>query len=573
MIWWATQPARALEERAAIAALQERAVWLQNVDWQLMPNNLGLKANFEIVDADKVYRLALTYPDFFPDTPPSVVPLERDRLSSHQYGAGGELCLEFRADNWSPAITGAMMIESAHKLLTEESGEAGEVLSAHRTTLGQEVRGAWLRFLLSADAKGAVHELPDGAIRMAEISEHAFAGVWIATLTKVGTEGEPSWTGRPLVPKPFTRTALILRVNSAVTLSVRPTVAELRSVFETSGVVAMFDTAAKIPDPFFLISDPSNERLFCAIGGDGDRSVLAYRTVDLPPAATRLPAQYGELATKTVGIVGCGSVGSKVAISLARSGVSAFRLIDGDVFMPGNVVRNGLDLRASGVGKVEAVRQAILEVNPSADVKVDNLVFGGQESSGATAVAMTTLGGCDIIIDATVSPDVFNLCAAISLRERKPMAWCSVFAGGIGGLVARVRADIDPTPLEARDQISRWYADQGKPWTITTAAQGYDGVAEDDAPMIASDADVAVIAAHLTRAAIDVLVAPDTSMFPAQAYAIGLTSEWIFTAPFDTFPIALQQGGAWGPTFDKNHEANFEKLVATLFPQASDNAA
>lgn len=572
MIWWASQPARALEERAAIAALQERAPWLQNLEWQLIPKNLVLKVNFEIAHADKVYRLSLTYPDYFPDTPPSVVPMERERLSSHQYGTGGELCLEFRADNWAPTITGAMMIESAYKLLTEESGESGEVPSAHRTTLGQEVRGAWLRFLFSSHAQGQVRELPGGAIRMAEISEHAFAGVWIATLTRIGTEGEPSWTERALVPKPFTRTALILRSDSGLALPAKPTVADLRSVFEAAGVAPVFDTAAKISDPFFLLSDPSNERLFCIVGEGGDRSVFAYRTVELPPPAARLPAQFLELATKTVGLVGCGSVGSKVAISLSRSGVSTFRLVDGDVFMPGNVVRNGLDLRASGVGKVEALRQAILEVNPGADVKVDNLVFGGQESSGATAVAMTTLGGCDIIVDATASADVFNLCAAISSRERKPMAWCSVFAGGIGGLVARVRPDIDPTPLEARDQISRWYADQGKSWTITAAAQGYDGSTEDEAPLIASDADVAVIAAHLARAALDVLATPDSSMFPAQAYAIGLSSEWIFAAPFDTYPIALQQGGDWGPTFDEDHEANFERLVVALFPQADDAA-
>ncbi|MCT4372027.1 ThiF family adenylyltransferase [Yangia mangrovi] len=40
------------------------------------------------------------------------------------------------------------------------------------------------------------------------------------------------------------------------------------------------------------------------------------------------------LADKSVGIVGCGSVGSKVAASLCRTGVGKFLLIDEDIFFP-----------------------------------------------------------------------------------------------------------------------------------------------------------------------------------------------------------------------------------------------
>lgn len=46
---------------------------------------------------------------------------------------------------------------------------------------------------------------------------------------------------------------------------------------------------------------------------------------------------------------------SKLAASLARSGVSDFLLLDTDVFLPGNVVRNELDLRAVAVNKTKAV--------------------------------------------------------------------------------------------------------------------------------------------------------------------------------------------------------------------------
>ena len=61
------------------------------------------------------------YPSYYPDTPPSVYVRDGQQISSHQYGPDGELCLEWRADNWDPRVTGAMMIESAYRLITGES--------------------------------------------------------------------------------------------------------------------------------------------------------------------------------------------------------------------------------------------------------------------------------------------------------------------------------------------------------------------------------------------------------------------------------------------------------------------
>ena len=51
------------------------------------------------------------------------------------------------------------------------------------------------------------------------------------------------------------------------------------------------------------------------------------------------------LAQKRVGIVGLGSGGGFVALSLAMSGVGKFVLIDDDTLEDGNVVRHVADLR------------------------------------------------------------------------------------------------------------------------------------------------------------------------------------------------------------------------------------
>lgn len=73
---------------------------------------------------------------------------------------------------------------------------------------------------------------------------------------------------------------------------------------------------------------------------------------------------------KCVVISGCGSVGSCVALQLARSGVSRFVLIDTDCMEIHNVCRHQCSLKDVGRYKVDAVSERIRQINPSAEIKV-----------------------------------------------------------------------------------------------------------------------------------------------------------------------------------------------------------
>ncbi len=115
-MWWIRSPERLKAEVAAIDELAQREAWLTAVTKRLA-KNLNFAIDFDITVNDEAIALTLAYPAFFPETLPMVVPSDGRRLSGHQYGAGGELCLEYRSDNWDPAVTGAMMIESAYRLL------------------------------------------------------------------------------------------------------------------------------------------------------------------------------------------------------------------------------------------------------------------------------------------------------------------------------------------------------------------------------------------------------------------------------------------------------------------------
>lgn len=71
-------------------------------------------------------------------------------------------------------------------------------------------------------------------------------------------------------------------------------------------------------------------------------------------------------------LVGCGSVGSLVAIELAKAGVGRFLLIDNDILGYHNICRHQCGILDVGRYKTEAVRDRILQINPTAKVVIQN---------------------------------------------------------------------------------------------------------------------------------------------------------------------------------------------------------
>lgn len=67
-------------------------------------------------------------------------------------------------------------------------------------------------------------------------------------------------------------------------------------------------------------------------------------------------------------IIGCGSVGSLVAMELARAGVGRFFLIDMDIMGYHNICRHQCGVQDVGKYKTTAVKEKILQINPYAEV-------------------------------------------------------------------------------------------------------------------------------------------------------------------------------------------------------------
>ncbi|HTU12450.1 MAG TPA: ThiF family adenylyltransferase [Allosphingosinicella sp.] len=551
MSWWILQPSRLQAERARIAELQEQVDWLTEVKWRTKSGfRVGL--SFSIRHLDKSHALEMDYPDFFPEAPPTVRPVGKKRLSSHQWGDGGELCLEYRPDNWDPAVTGAMMIESAHRLLSGEQpaeGVRARVPSAHNITRAQEARGKTMRFLVSPIARLALELVAEGQAAALTLSEHRYGDNWLIRPVQVGAEAEIIWKEAPYVPHDYTRTGYAVRLSVGTSLPAAPDIEFLRELLTGLGAA---DALQALQGPsgveYLLVLSADEPRLLWVFSAGERVSVVPYETISLGADQPRLPQKYDGLTAKSVAIVGCGSVGSKIAASLARAGVGRFVLVDGDFMLPGNVVRHDLDRRAVGMHKADAVAARIRDINAATEVSIRRILLGGQESAESAGSILQAMGQCDLIIDATAEPDVFNLCAAAARRRKKPLLWGVVYAGGIGGLIARVRPDIDPPPHAARRQIAAWGDMQGVAWEGRTTGH-YDLERTGLPPLIADDADVSVIAAQLSRMALDTLVRTD-SIFPQSAYAIGRAKGWIFSAPFDTHPIAYTPEGSWAVEMD-----------------------
>lgn len=131
-------------------------------------------------------------------------------------------------------------------------------------------------------------------------------------------------------------------------------------------------------------------------GGVAVRSLSSGADTDAAKAA-RSGLLAPELRGRRVAIVGVGALGSFVADMLVRSGVRNLTLIDGDVVMPGNLVRHLVGPEAVGRSKVEAVKQHL--VDRSGIAAADIALIDHSLASGNEAVEL--LGDHDLLVNAT----------------------------------------------------------------------------------------------------------------------------------------------------------------------------
>ncbi|MCP1843662.1 molybdopterin/thiamine biosynthesis adenylyltransferase [Bradyrhizobium sp. USDA 4524] len=532
MWWYLSDLARFRTERIGLDTLASDATWLAPVGWRT-DDAKRLIYDADIVIGVRTFPVYLLYPESFPYTPPSVFPRgDKSRWSSHQFGAGDELCLEYGPDNWTSDITGAQLLESAHRLLSTENPEAGErgdVPSRHVASLGQTLRSTVFRLLVTRSLERFLGTVQTGVKLKANMLILLRGRSNVYVIDKVTLPDGTVWHNEDVSPtlgnETFERPTTVLRLEESQSLPPASNVDEFKEAAIALGLDADETT--------LVILKGQAIYGFSAL----DQSVISMVTIAPEFKAQRLDDAHAALRDKSVAIVGCGSMGGKIAAMLARAGVSDFYLIDDDLLQPDNLVRNELDWRDVGTHKADAVAQRIRNVNPAAKVFFRQIRLAGQEASGTADAALTSLVKRDLFVDATANPEVFNLLSAVAETAKRPMIWAEVFGGGFGGLIARCRPNLEPSPQLMRLAVENWFYDRD--YKPKRASRDY-ATGEEGPVLIADDADITSIAAAATRLTIDTLIGRNPSYFPFSAYVLGLAPEaGLFSQAFESYPIEM----------------------------------
>lgn len=167
-----------------------------------------------------------------------------------------------------------------------------------------------------------------------------------------------------------------------------------------------------------------------------DRPIRA-QAVSQPQRLQRTPELDG-LQQVRILMVGAGSLGSGVAVELAKGGAGLLDIFDPDVYEPGNSVRHVLPVSAAGRNKAEALAELCRALNPFCNANGHAATVG--HSAGDPDWVLDAIGEADLLIETTGSHAVTRLLC----RRAQPLGINVVTAalsrGGFGGRVLVLRA-------------------------------------------------------------------------------------------------------------------------------------
>lgn len=517
--WWLVDSVRVGQEKTAVEELSRDEQWFAIERWTLFHGNLSVEGIITVHGI--AYPVRLLYPDQFPAVPAWVEPRDPEaRWSSHQYGAGGVLCLELRPDNWIVTATGADVLRSAYNLLTKEnplgeSGQRGEALSAHNVGTIQSYDYSMNPVLIGAQCYARILE---GCARDLKAFQGAFRDeVWPFV---IHDSGDREGTRRPPVNSADT-------IECEIIVSTRPSPVIAKTREDLIAAAGFSDAAAAL-----VMASSHVLVLFISKEESWAFQVLA-KVSPVKRSVVVLPALEGQRSAravvsegKCVAIVGAGSIGSKIAEMLVRSGMSKFILADGDVLLPDNLERHALDWSEVGHRKVHGLKRRIQQIAPGAIVDVIEQNFNWQRSAKTHAWQVAALGECDIIVDATGDAATALFLGAIAAANGKPFISIEVFEGGIGALVASYVPNRDAVFALSRAAFLSWCEQQPNRPPLGRGRR-YEALDDDGAPFVADDAAVTIAASHGARVILDILEAKPASR-EAAWLLIGLATAWVF---------------------------------------------
>ena len=438
--WYERFPERFAEEKAEMAArgfvLDEEAFARQSVVFRGRSR------------VDPARALVVEYSDAFPSIPPRVLSETAGKLlTAHQSADTGAICtFGQRLARWSASLSGTAAINEAEDVIRHfRFGSTPPVEAQPPEPPSATYHYSPDLFFLVPPPLGTLpREVPEspviGTFRLlfkppeTNGPRTSVAGRGIVIKADDGGVLEPEKHYRKWLqgPQEYRGTLVILPQPPPY----MGTPQDLRVWLQDIGVIRA-DWMAFL----FQEGDDSKGRYWTWLVARtrADYTFFLGRTFVLrsPEHNVRVPGMDG-LSEKKVAVLGCGCLGSKIAVALAATGVSKAFLLDHDYLEPGNAVRYECGVRQFGTPKVEAVYGRIFDMNPSTNFTALSFLIGGDVNPDLQRFLFEQLASSDLVIDATgehgVSRFVNDICRELSV----PSLYVSVTGGAWGGEIVRV---------------------------------------------------------------------------------------------------------------------------------------
>ena len=214
--------------------------------------------------------------------------------------------------------------------------------------------------------------------------------------------------------------------------------------------------------PFHLIGDTSPIELIpyvIEIRADHNRTSLFLKGDQeaVAPAAHResisralLQSVSGARDHPPIALLGCGSVGSKLGMHLARSGQRVSALADSGWLQPHNMARHALSASHLPINKAEALAAELRLLDQTPTIYTGDLARALRDPKAARQIIPST---AKAVINSTASLTVREGLAAASKTIKARMFETALFGRGRGAYVLAAGSGNNPTPADLMAEL------------------------------------------------------------------------------------------------------------------------
>lgn len=139
--------------------------------------------------------------------------------------------------------------------------------------------------------------------------------------------------------------------------------------------------------------------------------LFGHRTPLVPEMAGELSGCTEAGTDSSLLLIGCGALGSKVGLHLARAGLTNLTLVDNDELSPHNLIRHGLLAEQLGQNKAIALKQAIKAIFQERQQGINTRAIPGNVYELIHGSQQSLLSEHSMIVDCSASVSALNLLA------------------------------------------------------------------------------------------------------------------------------------------------------------------